>query len=256
MPFNVQTVIALRMKQNVGPGYEQEPHNYCLHCREALDAVGTGWNPTKDDRNTHSGEGANYSEDANGDSWWVCAKCIAKQWLEKKFCCHEGCSICDNAREKGKVSSASQKAPAKPKVKSAAAPKEAKPKVKRVIVERRAWTEGEPTADDYRLPAEDIREDLCQARVLLATDVDKRFEPAVYPEHQCRSKPVAGGKLCRGCLVIKEKTCGEDSDTPSEEGPPKKGKVWHGYITGDPMDYTKMLGTEWAERKCRFKDDE
>lgn len=105
------------------------------------------------------------------------------------------------------------------------------------VVTAKAVTVGETTADDYRLGA--IDGDLCQARKLKPTAMDKRWSPTVYYENQCASKPVDDG-LCAGCAKLLEKE--------SEAG---KFKHWNGRVGEDPLDHVHMLGTEWAA-KCKW----
>jgi chemotaxis protein histidine kinase CheA len=105
------------------------------------------------------------------------------------------------------------------------------------VVTAKAVTVGETTADDYRLGA--IDGDLCQARKLKPTAMDKRWAPTVYYENQCASKPVDDG-LCAGCAKLLEKE--------SEAG---KFKHWNGRVGEDPLDHVHMLGTEWAS-KCKW----
>ena len=105
------------------------------------------------------------------------------------------------------------------------------------VVTAKAAPVGETTADDYRLGAIDA--DLCQARKLKPTAMDKRWAPTVYHESQCASKPVDDG-LCAGCAKLLE--------TESEAG---KFKHWNGRVGEDPLDHVHMLGTEWAS-KCKW----
>jgi len=134
--------------------------------------------------------------------------------------------------------------PAKP-AKTAAKPKAA-PKV---VKEKRAWAvgAGEPTAEDYRLPAEDIRADLCQARVLRDSDWDDRYSPRVYPENQCNRKADKSSEhgLCSMCDKQRERVCGDGLE--ATELIPGKPHKWCGLITAAPPGYVHMLGTDWHD---------
>jgi hypothetical protein len=125
---------------------------------------------------------------------------------------------------------ASPKAPKAPKA-PAKAKKEAAP-----------IPEGEdaPTPESYRLSADEINADLCQARKYAAGSEDKRWAPHVYSESQCKRKPVDGTELCQLCTTCFEK-----------ESQDEKFKKWLGLITEDPESTTHMLGTEWAA-KCKW----
>jgi hypothetical protein len=102
--------------------------------------------------------------------------------------------------------------------------------------------EGEdaPTPESYRLSADEINADLCQARKYAAGSEDKRWAPHVYSESQCKRKPVDGTELCQLCTTCFEK-----------ESQDEKFKKWLGLITEDPESTTHMLGTEWAA-KCKW----
>jgi hypothetical protein len=98
-----------------------------------------------------------------------------------------------------------------------------------------------PSADDYRIPAGDIKEGVCNARRFREKDpngVDRRWKPAVYREFQCGGAIVEDG-LCKTCLGHREKF--------SEDPTPKAD--WLGRLTEEPMDWCHMLGTDWAAQK-------
>jgi hypothetical protein len=136
------------------------------------------------------------------------------------------------------------KAPAKaPKATSPKAPKAPKAPAKaKKEAAPMGGPEGEdaPTPESYRLSADEINADLCQARKYAAGSEDKRWAPHVYSESQCKRKPVDGTELCQLCTTCFEK-----------ESQDEKFKKWLGLITEDPESTTHMLGTEWAA-KCKW----
>jgi hypothetical protein len=137
-----------------------------------------------------------------------------------------------------KKAKAPAKAPKATSPKAAKAPK-APAKAKK---EAAPIPEGEdaPTPESYRLSADEINADLCQARKYAAGSEDKRWAPHVYSESQCKRKPVDGTELCQLCTTCFEK-----------ESQDEKFKKWLGLITEDPESTTHMLGTEWAA-KCKW----
>jgi hypothetical protein len=135
-----------------------------------------------------------------------------------------------------------KKAKAPAKAPKATSPKAAKaPKAKKEAAPI-GGPEGEdaPTPESYRLSADEINADLCQARKYAAGSEDKRWAPHVYSESQCKRKPVDGTELCQLCTTCFEK-----------ESQDEKFKKWLGLITEDPESTTHMLGTEWAA-KCKW----
>jgi chemotaxis protein histidine kinase CheA len=99
----------------------------------------------------------------------------------------------------------------------------------------------QPDAASYRL--DDVDADLCQARKLKPSGMDKSWTPTVYRESQCSSKPADGEDLCAGCAKLFEK-----------ENDAGKFKHWNGRLGEDPMDHVHMLGTAWAS-KCKWTGD-
>jgi chemotaxis protein histidine kinase CheA len=100
-----------------------------------------------------------------------------------------------------------------------------------------AGEDGAPDASAYRIAPSEIDETLCQARRIV--NEDKRWKPAVFGEGQCDKKPVDGSDLCKTCTARLERYADD----------PKPG-VWLGRITEEPLSWTHMLGTEWAETKA------
>ena len=98
-----------------------------------------------------------------------------------------------------------------------------------------------PTPASYRLSSEVVAAHTkCQARKEppqggAGTGWDKRFTPSVFWEKLCQSEPEADG-LCTTCLRYRDQN-------------PKK---WHGLITEEPLPESHMLGTAWAEKKCKW----
>ena len=99
-------------------------------------------------------------------------------------------------------------------------------------------TEGEPSAEDYRVPEEKIDYSVCIAREV--GNQDSRWSIAVFTERQCGRPLVEGSDLCKRCLerCIKYET---------KPGPGN----WTGRINQAPLDWQHMLGTEWAEKQIR-----
>jgi hypothetical protein len=93
-----------------------------------------------------------------------------------------------------------------------------------------------PTAEDYRIPAEDIKAGVCNGRRL--TEPDRRWKPAIYGEVQCGGTVSEDG-LCAVCVRRLAKY--------TEGGGPKVG--WLGRLTEEPMEWCHMLETKWAEEK-------
>ena len=98
-----------------------------------------------------------------------------------------------------------------------------------------------PTPASYRLsPSVVAAHTKCQARKEppqggAGTGWDKRFTPSVFWERLCQSEPETDG-LCTTCLRYRDQN-------------PKK---WHGLITEEPLPESHMLGTAWAEKKCKW----
>jgi hypothetical protein len=122
-----------------------------------------------------------------------------------------------------------------PASKAAAAKKEAVPAP--------ALPEGEdgdaPDADAYRLPADEIKDDVCNGRRFNETDAskDRRWKPAVYRELQCGAAITEDG-LCKTCLSRREKFAANPAT-----------KLYLGRVTEEPPEWCAMLGTAWAEER-------
>ena len=98
-----------------------------------------------------------------------------------------------------------------------------------------------PTADAYRVPAEDIDESVCVGRRV--AEMDKRWKPAVFREAQCGKAVLEGSDLCAVCSRRQEKFADEEDAT-------KAAKIgWLNRLTEEPPEWCHMLGTEWAEEK-------
>ena len=98
-----------------------------------------------------------------------------------------------------------------------------------------------PTADAYRVPAEDTDESVCVGRRV--AEMDKRWKPAVFRESQCGKPVVEGCDLCTVCTRRQEKFADEEDAT-------KAAKIgWLNRLTEDPPEWCHMLGTDWAEEK-------
>jgi hypothetical protein len=134
---------------------------------------------------------------------------------------------------------AKPQAAADAKPKKAGRPKKVAPAPVSLPVAVAGNDEEAPEADAYRLPTEEIQEDLCQGRRLSPDTQDKRWKPSVYREVQCSGKPAAGGDLCATCAKRQEKYAEDDS--------PKAN--WHGRISDEPFGWAHMLGTTWADEK-------
>lgn len=96
----------------------------------------------------------------------------------------------------------------------------------------------EPIADHYRVKT--IREDVCVGRrfKIGTTELkDSRWTPAVYREIQCEATCQKDSDLCMTCARREEKYV----VLPD----PKIG--WLGRVTEEPLGWSHMLGTEWAE---------
>ncbi len=97
-----------------------------------------------------------------------------------------------------------------------------------------AVAEGEaPTAADYRLKEEEIKEGVCMART--TPRGDKRWSVELLFEGQCGGETVEDGDLCE--------TCARRAEAYATS--PKPGK-WTGRVTEDPLPWMHMLGTAWA----------
>jgi chemotaxis protein histidine kinase CheA len=127
-------------------------------------------------------------------------------------------------------------AKAAPASKAAAAKKEAVP-----VPALPAGEDGDaPDADAYRIPEEEIKDDVCNARRFNETDAskDRRWKPAIYRELQC-GNPLAEDGLCKVCAARREKFAADPT--------PKIG--WLGRLTEEPPEWCHMLGTSWADEK-------
>ena len=102
-----------------------------------------------------------------------------------------------------------------------------------------AGEDGAPSAEDYRLKAEEINADTCLGRRLdNKIGRDQRWKPAIYREFQCGGKNVEGSNLCETCTRRLEKYVVD-----------AKPGVWTGLVTEEPLDWMHMLGTAWALEK-------
>jgi hypothetical protein len=90
-----------------------------------------------------------------------------------------------------------------------------------------------PDAAAYRLPAEEIKEGVCQART--TPRGDKRWTVEILFEGQCGAEVVEDSDLCETCSRRAE----------AYAATPKPGK-WCGRITEEPLPWMHMLGTAWA----------
>ena len=63
----------------------------------------------------------------------------------------------------------------------------------------------------------------------------------VYRGSQGPKGPVEGEELCKGCATLFEKESQDD-----------KFKKWHGLVTGDLLDHTHILGSDWATKKGKW----
>lgn len=144
------------------------------------------------------------------------------------------------AEETVKPSAKKEKAVKVPKEKVEKPKKEKAVKVPKVPKALKGDSEGAPEASDYRIPAADIDQSVCVARLFNETDAskDKRWKPAVYRELQCGGKVVDGSDLCSKCSKRQEKYAEE----------PKAGP-WTGRVTEEPLEWCHMLGTSWAADK-------
>jgi len=97
-----------------------------------------------------------------------------------------------------------------------------------------------PDASVYRVDEADIDHSVCVGREM---DTDKRWKPFINKERQCGSKLVDGSDLCKKCTTREEKYAKKEGPGP-----------WLGRVTEEPLDWTHMLGTAWAEEaKPKFK---
>lgn len=129
---------------------------------------------------------------------------------------------------------------AKLEKKTATADKEKERSHTKRVASSRVKIDGEPTAADYRLPKDEIRDDCCQARVCTDRDMDTRFSPYVYPEHQCQNAADAEDGLCKMHAKHREGTAN------GTEFKPGKYHLWCGFITDEPPKWVHMLGGAWA----------
>lgn len=155
---------------------------------------------------------------------------LEAQLSEKKTVAVVSTPVSTPVKKAEKVVTAQIAAPAAPvkKGKTAAAPVAAAPL-------------DAPTPASYRLsPSVVAAHTKCQARKEppqggAGTGWDKRFTPSVFWERLCQSEPETDG-LCTTCLRYRDQN-------------PKK---WHGLITEEPLPESHMLGTAWAEKKCKW----
>jgi chemotaxis protein histidine kinase CheA len=96
----------------------------------------------------------------------------------------------------------------------------------------------QPDASAYRLPSEQIVEDVCVGRVIRDSYKDSRWSIAIYRESQCGAVCEADEDLCKACLEREARYLAD----------PKPGR-WHGRVTEEPLDWQHMLGTAWAETR-------
>jgi polyhydroxyalkanoate synthesis regulator phasin len=129
---------------------------------------------------------------------------------------------------------------AKLEKKTATAEKEKERSHTKRVASSRVKIDGEPTAADYRLPKDEIRTDCCQARVCTDRDMDTRFSPYVYPEHQCQNAADAEDGLCKMHAKHREGTAN------GTEFKPGKYHLWCGFITEEPPKWVHMLDSAWA----------
>jgi hypothetical protein len=124
-----------------------------------------------------------------------------------------------------------KRAPGRPKKSASEAPPRSLPE---------GDMESAPDASAYRIPADEVDHSVCIGRRFDETDKskDKRWSPAVYREFQCGGTLGADSDLCETCNRRQEKYAMN----------PKAGP-WLGRVTEDPMEWSHMLGTEWAEKK-------
>lgn len=94
-----------------------------------------------------------------------------------------------------------------------------------------------PTAASYRMSPDDIDHTKCVGRKLLKED--RRWTHIVRYESQC-GKNVSDGGLCKTCAKMRDKYEGN-------EDRPGSGHSWRGRVTEEPLAWTHMLGTVWAE---------
>jgi hypothetical protein len=92
-----------------------------------------------------------------------------------------------------------------------------------------------PSAADYRLSADSIRDDVCVGRKITEANKDRRWSIAVYRETQCGGAIKEGGDLCETCAGRAE----------AYAAAPKPGG-WSGRVTEEPLPWIHMLGTAWA----------
>jgi hypothetical protein len=95
-----------------------------------------------------------------------------------------------------------------------------------------------PSAEDYRVTADQIDPDRCMGRRHYDGDGDRRWAPMILREQQCIDKPLTGSDLCKTCTRRLEKYVVD----------PKPGS-WTGRIDEEPLDWIHMLGTAWAKQK-------
>jgi len=136
---------------------------------------------------------------------------------------------------KGIEAPTAKKGPGRPKkAATAAAPVAVAPVV--------ADTDGAPAATAYRLLSSAIDHSVCVGRSLgdATHDCrDRRWKPIIFREMQCGGARADGSDLCSKC----HRRCEKAS---SGADPAKTG--WNGRVTEAPPAWTRMLGTEWAER--------
>ena len=137
--------------------------------------------------------------------------------------------------------SAAAAAPAPPAKKARGRPKKAVVAAAAAAALPSAEDGDAPTADAYRVPAEDIDESVCVGRRV--AEMDKRWKPAVFREAQCGKAVLEGSDLCAVCSRRQEKFADEEDAT-------KAAKIgWLNRLTEEPPEWCHMLGTEWAEEK-------
>jgi hypothetical protein len=137
---------------------------------------------------------------------------------------------------------AAASAPAPTAKKARGRPKKAAPVAAAAAAALPSAEDGDaPTADAYRVPAEDIDESVCVGRRV--AEMDKRWKPAVFREAQCGKAALEGSDLCAVCSRRQEKFADEEDAT-------KAAKIgWLNRLTEEPPEWCHMLGTEWAEEK-------
>lgn len=89
-----------------------------------------------------------------------------------------------------------------------------------------------PDAADYRLDPSEIKEDVCDGRIMVSPD--KRWSVAIFSEAQCGAEITEDG-LCKTCFARFQRYSAE----------PKPGR-WDGRVSEDPLSWQHMLGTAWA----------